>query len=109
MNLPDLPKKYNRKEANITPDVMDWFFNYYPDDVTVEVKVDKNKVLPHQKIALQQVEDGTFKWKIPDQGKKNPWDFIVLKTKMVKPFVVTCVGRVCQAIGKDGEEFTFKV
>jgi len=88
---------------------MNWFFDNYPDDVSVEVKIKGNKTLPHQEVALDQVRDGTFKWKIPDQGKKNPWDFLILKTRMVKPFVVTCNGRSCQAIGRSGEEFNFKV
>ena len=109
MKLPELPKKYKRKEADITPFVMDWFFNNYPADVAIEVKIKGNKTLSHQDASLDQVKDGKFKWKIPDQGKRNPFDFLILKTGMVRSFVVTCEGRACQAVGRDGDIFDFRV
>ena len=103
MDLPDLPKKRKHKEADITPRVMVWFLKNYPEDVAVEVKIKGNKTKPHQDMALNQVHEGKFKHKLPDMGRKNPFDFIVLKK--AKAFVVTCDGLFCHAVGKHGEEF----
>lgn len=91
--LPQLPKKRKHEEADITPDVMDWFFNNWPNDVAVEVKVDKNKAKEHQTIALEQVQRGEFKRKIPDLGRQNPFDFFILKK--ADAFLVTCEGKKC--------------
>lgn len=44
----------------------------------LEVKTVKGKQKPHQKVAQKQVENGTFLWKPPDQGNKNPADYIYL-------------------------------
>lgn len=44
----------------------------------LEVKIKGNKVAPHQKAALKQVEDGKFLYKIPDMGQRNPFDYICL-------------------------------
>lgn len=98
MKLPELPKKRKHIEADITPDVMDWFFNNYDGDVSVELKQGKNKIKEHQQIALKQVANGIFKYKIPDMGRLNPFDFIILKKKKVTPFLVICKNRVCEAI-----------
>ena len=81
--MQDLPRKLNKREAKVTPKIMEWFFVNYPYDVCVEVKVDKNKVKEHQQAALNAVKNGTFKWKIPDLGSRNPFDFIILKTGKV--------------------------
>lgn len=105
--LPDLPKKYNRAEAKVDDLVMDWFLKHYPDDVLVEVKVGKNKLLPHQDATLNKVKEGVFKYKFPDMGRRTPGDFIVLKK--AKAFEVRCNGRNCKAVCRDGESFTFKV
>lgn len=89
---------------------MEWFFKNYPNNVTVELKVDNNKVLPHQEIALKQVHEGKFKYKIPDMGRRNPFDFIVIKIpKSVDAFRVKCSGRSCIAVGENGLILKFKV
>lgn len=85
--LPELKKKRKKREADITPKVMKWFYDNYPHDTAVEVKVDKNKVKPHQLVALTRVKDGTFFYKIPDLGQLNPFDFIVLKESRVHPII----------------------
>lgn len=107
MNLPDLPKKYKRNEAKVTPLVMDWFLKNYPDDVAVEVKIKGNKPLPHQDAALNKVDKGEFAYKLPDMGQRNPFDFTVLKK--AKAFVVTCDGLFCVCVGRHGETFEIKL
>lgn len=44
----------------------------------LEVKTAKGKVQSHQAAALRQVEGGAFLYKIPDMGKRNPFDYICL-------------------------------
>jgi hypothetical protein len=96
VELPKLPKQYKRTEAKIDGLVLDWFFKNYNGDVAIEVKIKGNKVLPHQAIALDQVQKGKFKYKIPDMGRKNPFDGFVLKH--AEGFVVTCDGLECEAV-----------
>lgn len=109
MNLPDLPKQYNRKEAKIDDKVGQWFLENYPEDVAIEVKVKGNKALPHQLIALWQVAKGIFKYKIPDMMRRNPFDIVILKK--AHAYIVTCDGNKCHAvqIGGESQEFDFKV
>ncbi len=104
--LPELPKQYKRKEAKIDGLVLEWFLDNYPDDVAIEVKLKGNKLLPHQELALNQVKIGKFSYKIPDMGRKNPFDGIVLKK--AKAFVVVCDGMTCIATSGD-ENFTIKL
>lgn len=107
MELPQLPKKHQRKEAKIDSLVAKWFLDNYPDDVAIEVKIKGNKLLPHQEVALNQVNKGEFAYKIPDMGRKNPFDCVVLKK--AKAFVVTCDGSLCEAKGLHGDYFIFKI
>jgi len=106
MQLPELPKQRNHKEADITPLVAQWFLDNWEGDVAIEVKVGKNTLLPHQYAALKQVEEGKFKWKIPDLGARNPFDVIVLK--QATAFVVRCDGNLCHAVG-GGHDFFFRI
>lgn len=100
--MPPLPKKRKTKEADITPEVMAWFQKHYPFSVALEIKVGKNKVLPHQYTALEAVERGDFSYKLPDTGKRNPFDAVVLKN--AHAFVVRCEGRQCSAQRVDSSE-----
>ena len=105
--LPKLPKQYKRKEASITPLVMKWFKENYPESCAVEVKVKGGSVLSHQKLALSEVK-GAFTYKIPDSGRKNPFDFFMLKNSKV--FVVICDGMKCHAEEITGDdEFPFYI
>ena len=63
MELPDLPKKYKRKEAKIDNIVIDWFRDNYPHSCAIEVKIKGNKILPHQELALKEVARGKFSHK----------------------------------------------
>lgn len=106
--LPNLPKQYKRREANIDSLVADWFLENYDEDVAIEVKLKGNKTLPHQDIALEQVRLGKFKYKLPDMMRRNPFDFVVLKK--AHPFLVTCDGNTCDALNlKTQETFQIKI
>ncbi len=103
--LPILPKARKHKEADITPLVKEWFVKNYPRSVALEIKVKGGRLKPHQAVALQQVQDGVFSFKIPDMGRLNPFDVFVLKD--ADAFEVWCDGNMCHAKGYNGKEFDF--
>ncbi len=106
--LPPLPKRYNRKESKVDDLVDDWFYFNYPYSYAVEVKVKGNKALPHQVLALKEVQDGAFSYKLPDMGRRNPFDIFGIKGG--HGFVVTCEGLSCEAVRIDNKsKFTFKI
>lgn len=96
-----LPKKRARKEADVTPRVVKWFRENYANSVALEIKVGKNRALPHQRAALCAVQDGMFSYKIPDQGARNPFDAFVLYN--ADAFLVTCIGNKCTALSPDAD------
>ena len=74
-----LPKKVKRTEADLDSKVAERLSSVYAHpNWALEVKLWNNKPVPHQVAALKQVEDGKFMYKIPDQGKRNPFDYIRL-------------------------------
>lgn len=106
--LPNLPKKYNRREAKIDSLVLEWFAENWKNSCAVEVKIKGNKVLPHQLAALQEVARGTFKYKIPDMGRRTCYDGYVLKN--ADAFIVTCNGTNCEVLNiKNNETFKIKI
>ena len=108
MNLPELPKLRKHKEADITPSVMAWFIDNYPRDYAVEVKIKGGRIKKHQPVALKQVHEGKFDYKLPDRGARNPFDFIGLK--QADALLVICDGRLCKAYTYDNKFlFDFKV
>jgi len=106
--LPNLPRKNNRAEARITPRVIAWFENYFETSVALEIKVGKNKPLPHQVAALKQVGRGSFSLKLADTGRRQPFDCVILKN--ADAFIVYCEGWTCNAHTPDGTwKFTFTI
>ncbi len=99
--MDDLPRKLKKKEADKTPAIMAWFSENMNGDCAVEIKHGENKLKDHQEAALSQVVKGTFIWKIPDMGRRNPFDFVMLKR--ARAFVVTITGRQCIAVEKNTE------
>lgn len=74
-----LPRKNKRIEADLDSRVAERLREKHPHrNWALEVKIEGNKPLPHQKVALKQVENGKFLYKIPDTGRRNPFDFICL-------------------------------
>lgn len=75
----ELPKKVNRREAKIDSLVADKLKQRHCcRNWALEVKMKGGKFYDHQKKALRQVEDGKFMYKIPDTGRRNPFDIIYL-------------------------------
>jgi len=75
----ELPKKHDRAEAKVDTKVAEKLRKKHPHrNFGLEVKMKGGRLKKHQKNALKQVEDGTFLYKIPDQGARNPFDIIVL-------------------------------
>ncbi|MGV8131353.1 MAG: hypothetical protein ACP5N7_04625 [Candidatus Pacearchaeota archaeon] len=108
MKLPDLPKLRKHKETDITPSVMAWFMDNYPNDYAVEVKIKEGRLKKHQPVALKKVHEGKFDMKLKDWGALNPFDFFGLKK--ADAFIVRCDGRLCTAYTYDNcKVFDFKV
>ena len=109
MNLPDLPKLRKHIESDKTPDIMAWFFDNYPRNYAVEVKIKGGRLKKHQPIALKQADEGKFHMKLKDNGTINPFDFFGLK-KDVDAFIVYVDGRKCKAYNYKMEwQFDFTI
>lgn len=78
--LPELPKKVKRREASVDSLVADKVRQKHPHrNWALEVKMKGNRLEPHQKVFLKQVENGKMKpYKIPDMGQRNPFDYFYL-------------------------------
>ena len=78
----ELPKKKERVEADLDSKVAERVRAVHPHpNWALEVKIkgrEKSKSSEHQGKALKQVENGKFLYKIPDMGKRNPFDYIRL-------------------------------
>lgn len=74
-----LPKKVKRTEASVDSKVAEKLvkLKIHPN-WALEVKIKGNRLAPHQALALKQVEDGKFLYKIPDTGRRNPFDYVHL-------------------------------
>lgn len=104
--LPDLPRTLKKREASITPRILDWFQNNYHLSCALEIKVTKtgsiakSALLPHQLQSLLQAQtkDGIVH-KISDIGRiRQPFDSFVLKN--AQSFVICAFlnHKVCLAI-----------
>ena len=108
MRLPELPKKRAHKEADITPLVFDWFEKNWKNSAAIEIKVGKNKLKPHQEIALRMVAKSTFSYKIPDMGRVICFDGFLLKN--ADSFIVTCNDGICEGLNlTNNEKIVFKI
>lgn len=105
--LPELTQIKNKREAKITPRIIKWFEEHYSGSVALEIKIGNTRVLPHQKTALRQVQSGVFSMKLPDTGRKMPFDVFILKR--ANSFVVRCNGNACTAYDMDGSTISFEI
>lgn len=106
MKLPPLPKKRNRKEANIQHDVLQWLLKNTSYEGIVEIKIKGNKLLLHQKKSLEQANSGGLAYKVPDvMMVRKPADGFIAR----KGLEVVCEGRSCIAYKDNNKEFEFKV
>lgn len=74
-----LPQKKDRREARVDDKVARAVNRTWKRPFALEVKMHDGNVKEHQDRALTQVAKNTFKpYKIPDQGRRNPFDYIGL-------------------------------
>jgi hypothetical protein len=75
-----LPKKVKRIEAKVDEKVANFLWRHHPKTFALEVKIKGGTLEDHQKRALRQVANNAFKpLKLPDMGRRNPFDYIGLK------------------------------
>lgn len=94
--MPELPRILNKREARITPRIMDWFDKNYPDNWFIEVKqttgntIPFSAVKPHQLKALKAIRSKQgMKHKLSDAGHtRQPFDAFGVKKS--HSFVVAC-------------------
>ena len=80
--LPDLTRKLNKREASISPRILEWFHTKYPYSWFIEIKATKTNTIPlsavkpHQLKALIDCQSPTgFKHKMSDIGRiRQPFD-----------------------------------
>lgn len=110
MELPELPKGHNRREAKIDGRVAQWFFDNYPRPVLLEVKMKGGQIKEHQQRLLKKVaKEGSFKYKFPDGRARTPLDYIIVPQGVVSVLAV-CEGNVCVCDINNGKRFlTIKV
>lgn len=96
-------------EADLTPKVLKWFEKNYDHSCALEIKTTRGKLLPHQQVALTKVSKGTFCYKIPDKGVRNPFDAVVLHG--ADAFVVWCDPKTkrCAVTDPITEAFQFEI
>lgn len=95
--LPDLPRKLNKREASITPKIIKWFKENYPESVALEIKITKTNsiprsaLLPHQQKALIAVQTAQgLTHKLSDIGHiRQPFDAFIMKN--TRSFVIACL------------------
>jgi len=106
-----LPKKHNRKEAKFDSLVALHIHKIWPRPFALEVKVDEGKLKAHQEKALKQVVNNKFKpYKIPDMGKRNPFDYVGLKNADALVCTVDSETRKVHCVVYNGTyEFDFKI
>lgn len=79
MPLPDLPKKLNRREADIQHAVATKLREKHRHrNWILEVKVKGGRQKAHQKTVQKQVENGKFLYKFADMGREMPGDYLCL-------------------------------
>lgn len=88
-----LPRKHNRKESQVDSLVAKGVEKHLARPYVLEVKLQGNKLLPHQDKALQMVAEGKMPpLKIPDMGRRNPFDYIG-GFEFMEPVLCTVDGR----------------
>lgn len=75
-----LPRILKKREASITPKIVEWLKKNLKHDFLYEIKhckgdtIAESELLPHQKKSLLACRNGVFNYKIPDMGGRNPAD-----------------------------------
>lgn len=80
MELPELPKGKQRKEAKIDGRVAQWFFDNYPRSILLEVKMQDGRLKEHQQRLINKLsKEHKFKYKFRDGSERTPLDYVILK------------------------------
>ncbi len=105
-DLPPLPKKLKKREADVTPKILAWFKRkqitaVFEIKATAGHSIPRSALLPHQQAALELAAKGTLVHKISDAGHvRTPFD----------GFSVTKVSAfVCVAFTAFGEAYIIPV
>ena len=106
----ELPKKKERAEADLDSKVAERVkaVHSHPN-WALEVKLWNGKLKPHQVTALKQVENGKFLYKIPDMGKRNPFDYISLGDADAIVCVIQENKRDVKCVVNDNYEFNIRI
>lgn len=108
MELPELPKGKNRKEAKIDGRVADWFVRNYPRSVLLEVKMKGGQLKEHQERLLKKVgRTGKFHYKFPDGGRRTPLDYVILHD--ADAVLAVCEGNECECTVNGKKVFNIKI
>ncbi len=85
-NLPNLPRKLRKREADITPKILDWFRKHHNACAAIEIKatdghsIPASALMPHQKAALMQAAGKGITHKLSDEARRRqPFDAFMLK------------------------------
>ena len=109
MDLPELPKGKQRKEAKIDGAVAEWFYNNYEHPVLLEVKMKGGQVKEHQKRLLKTVsEEHRFKYKFRDGMIRTPLDYIIVP-KGLHAVLAVCEGKVCECLINNKDKLTITI
>lgn len=109
MDLPELPKGKQRKEAKIDGAVAEWFYNNYEHPVLLEVKMRGGTIKEHQYRLIKTIsEERRFKYKFPDGRTRTPLDYIVVPNGLHAVLAV-CEGRVCECVINNKEKLTITI
>lgn len=108
--LPSLPRVLKKREASVTPKVLNWFATHYMGCAAIEIKATKkgnipaSAVLPHQAAALFDAGDTGIVHKLSDEARRRqPFD--AFKIAYARGFVVCCFLTERKALVIDIEEW----
>lgn len=86
-DLPELPKRLKKREADVTPRILAWFKAHHPSSCAIEIKatdtnsIPRSALLPHQEAALKAAQSkGGLIHKIADASHlRLPFDAFFLR------------------------------
>lgn len=97
--LPELPQLKKKKEAKVTPRVLEWFRKNYHSSCAIEIKnttkntIPKSALKEHQMLALKDSKSfNGLVHKLSDESRRQqPYDAFMLKN--ADAYVVACFSK----------------
>ena len=84
-NLPNLPRKLHKREADITPKILAWFRKNHKQSCAIEIKastgdtIPRSALAPHQRAALLAAMGQGITHKLSDEARRRqPFDAFML-------------------------------